>query len=173
MAARSPAPPPRTQAGLGASQHFHPQDLRLRTPSLSALRTRIPESQPLRHHDPGLCTLCPLHTLGFHSQLDARPLTLDVHLRPPAPLLGAERYLTSPPPSYLGDSVVLTAGPQGPGLGAAPASLLSRGAAAGSPILDRVPPRDFKRRFWPRPVLRRAPPTSPGVPAVRSGESGV
>lgn len=82
MAAGSPAPPPRTQAGLGASQHFHPQDLRFRIPSPLALRTRSPESQPLLHHDPGLCTLCPLHTLGSHSQLDARPLTPDVHLRP-------------------------------------------------------------------------------------------
>ena len=34
---------------------------------------------------PGLCTLCPLHTLGSHSQLDARSLTLDVYLRPSEP----------------------------------------------------------------------------------------
>ena len=91
----------------------------------------------------------------------------------PSPSLRGRAYFTSPPPSYLGDCVVLIAGPQGPGLGAAPASLLPRGAAAGSPILDRVPPRVFKRRFWPRPVLGRAPPTSPGVPLVRSSESGV
>ena len=82
----------------------------------------------------------------------------------PSPSLRGRAYFTSPPPSYLGDSVVLIAGPQGPGLGAAPASLLPRGAAAGSPILGRVPPRVFKSShlILCRPLLL-LPPIPPSI----------
>lgn len=78
---------------------------------------------------------------------DSRPLTLLGPSGPHLPLL-----------HYLGDSVERIAGPQGPGLGAAPALLLPRGAAAGSPIFGPVP-REFLKRgsgpaqswVWPRP----------------------
>lgn len=96
-----------------------------------------------------------------------------LQLRPSGSQESDSQPLTLPGPSvphlpslkYLGDSVARIAGPQGPDLGAAPASLLPRGAAAGSQILGLVP-REFLNRgcgtaqSWARP---RPQPGSPRV----------
>lgn len=59
-----------------------------------------------------------------------------------------------------------TVGPQGRGLGVAPASLPAPRSRRRVPDLKPGPPRVFKFVFWPRPVQGGAPPTVPGVPGA-------
>lgn len=145
-------PPPLTGSRIRARRPFIPTT---RTPVPLPPGPKNPELQLLLHRDPRILALSPLQTLGTLSlrtqnpilqlclsgpqESDSQPLTL---LGPSGPHLQ--------PLHYLGDSVAQTAGPQGPGLGAAPASLLTRGAAAGSPILGPAS-REFLNLVWHRP----------------------
>lgn len=96
--------------------------------------------------------------------------------QPLAAAVGASVLPEASLPSVLGsdyaqadsleDSWMQTVGPQGRGLGVAPASLPAPRSRRRVPDPKPGPPRVFKFVFWPRPVQGGAPPTVPGVPGA-------
>ena len=169
-----PSPPlPRTQGSRLPA--LSPRDLGFQIPVLYPSGLKGPKSQPLRHHNPGDWALCPLQTrvtLALSLMLDPLLLMLQLCLSEPqkcppapAPLLGTERASPHPPHFPLPRGFRgADCGPPGPRPRRCASLAVSPRSRRWVPDLASGPPRVFKLKFWHRPVLGRAPPTSLGSP---------